>query len=110
MHINAKGDVEPCAFIHYSNVNIKDVSLLEALRQPIFQEYRKNQPFNHNHLRPCPCLDNPEKLRKMVNNAQARSTQINDMESVESLTAKCEEHACGWAPVADALMYSREKA
>jgi MoaA/NifB/PqqE/SkfB family radical SAM enzyme len=110
MHINAKGDVEPCAFIHYSNVNIKDVSLLEALRQPIFQEYRKNHPFNHNHLRPCPCLDNPEKLRKMVNNAQARSTQINDMESVEALTAKCEQHACSWAPVADELMYSREKA
>jgi hypothetical protein len=46
----------------------------------------------------------------MVNNAQARSTQINDMESVEALTAKCEQHACSWAPVADELMYSREKA
>ena len=34
-HINANGDVEPCAFIHYSTVNIKQVSLLEALRSPL---------------------------------------------------------------------------
>lgn len=103
LHINAKGDVEPCAFIHYSNVNIKDMSLRQALKQPIFEEYRKNQPFNHNHLRPCPCLDNPEKLRNIVNNSCAKSTQLNDLESVEHLTAKCEEHANGWATVADKL-------
>lgn len=105
LHINAKGDVEPCGFIHYSNVNIKDMSLRQALKQPIFEEYRKNQPFNHNPLRPCPCLDNPEKLRNIVNNSNAKSTQLNDLESVEALTAKCENHACGWAPVADALQY-----
>ena len=105
LHINARGDVEPCAFIHYSNVNIKDMSLKQALRQPIFEEYRKNQPFNHNHLRPCPCLDNPEKLRNMVNASKAKSTQLNDLESVEDFTAKCENHARGWAPVADALQY-----
>ena len=28
-HINAKGDVEPCVFIHYSNVNINDTSLMD---------------------------------------------------------------------------------
>lgn len=109
MHINARGDVEPCAFMHYSNVNIKDVSLLEALRQPLFQQYRANQPFNKNPLRPCPCLDNPEKLRQMVNNSHAVSTQINDPESVEALTAKCAEHACEWAPVADELFKNKLK-
>lgn len=31
LHINAAGDVEPCVFIHYSNVNIHDCSLLDAL-------------------------------------------------------------------------------
>jgi MoaA/NifB/PqqE/SkfB family radical SAM enzyme len=103
IHINARGDVEPCAFIHYSNVNIKDTSLVEALRQPIFEEYRKRQPFNHNHLRPCPCLDNPEKLRSIVNASKAPSTQKYDNETVERLTAKCEEHSCGWSPVAQAL-------
>jgi MoaA/NifB/PqqE/SkfB family radical SAM enzyme len=106
LHINARGDVEPCAFIHYSNVNIRDSSLVEALRQPIFEEYRKRQPFNHNQLRPCPCLDNPDKLRSIVNASKARSTQKYDNESVEQLTAKCEEHACGWAPVAHSLNHA----
>ena len=106
LRINARGDVEPCAFIHYSNVNIRDTSLVEALRQPIFEEYRKRQPFNHNPLRPCPCLDNPDKLRSIVNASKARSTQKYDNESVEQLTAKCEEHACGWAPVADSLKHA----
>lgn len=35
LHINAKGDVEPCVFIHYSNANIHEVSLLEALRKMV---------------------------------------------------------------------------
>ena len=39
LHINAKGDVEPCVFIHYSNRNIHDTSLLDALKSPIFMAY-----------------------------------------------------------------------
>jgi hypothetical protein len=58
-HINANGDVEPCAFIHYANLNVRDVSLLDALRSPLFQAYQHNQPFNGNHLRPCPCSTTP---------------------------------------------------
>lgn len=100
LHINAKGDVEPCAFVHYSSANINDTSLKDALKQPLFKEYRKNQPFNPNHLRPCPCLDNPEKLRTMVNNSKAGSTHLNDTETVEQFTAKCEKHASGWAVIA----------
>ena len=65
-HINANGDVEPCVFIHYSSANIKEVSLLEALKQPLFMAYRDHQPFNNNHLRPCPMLENPEILQEMV--------------------------------------------
>lgn len=57
-HINPNGDVEPCVFIHYSGANIKEVSLLDALRQPLFMAYRDHQPFNCNHLKPCPMLEN----------------------------------------------------
>ena len=103
IHINANGDVEPCAFIHYANVNIKDVSLLEALKSPLFMEYQKNHPFNKNHLRPCPLLDNPEKLREMVHRSNAYSTQPIDKESVDEVTAKCEKIAEEWGKVADRL-------
>ncbi|MBR4285570.1 MAG: radical SAM protein, partial [Methanocorpusculum sp.] len=59
LHINANGDIEPCAFIHYSDSNIREKTLLEAYKSPLFMQYHANQPFNKNHLRPCPCLDNP---------------------------------------------------
>lgn len=103
LHINAKGDVEPCVFIHYSNVNIHDCTLLEALKSPIFQAYHDNQPFNDNHLRPCPMLENPEKLRQMVKETGAVNTDYQDMESVDHLCDKCKSYAENWKPTAERL-------
>ena len=54
LHINANGDIEPCAFIHYADSNIKEKTLLEAYRSPLFMQYRRNQPFNHNHAASLP--------------------------------------------------------
>lgn len=71
-HINPNGDVEPCVFIHYSGANIREVSLLDALKQPLFMAYRDNQPFNNNHLRPCPMLENPAILQRMVKETGAK--------------------------------------
>jgi MoaA/NifB/PqqE/SkfB family radical SAM enzyme len=34
IHINHKGDVEPCAFVHFAVDNIKNKSLIEALQSP----------------------------------------------------------------------------
>lgn len=103
LHINANGDVEPCVFIHYSNANIKEVSLLEALHQPIFMAYRDNQPFNNNLLRPCPMLENPEYLQKMVRDTQAKSTDLISPEDVHSLCEKCKDYSEKWAVKADEL-------
>ena len=33
--------------------------------------YHDSQPFNENMLRPCPMLENPQKLRKMVEESGA---------------------------------------
>jgi MoaA/NifB/PqqE/SkfB family radical SAM enzyme len=109
LHINSNGDVEPCAFVHFSGANIKNVLLKEALSQPLFMEYKKRQPFNHNMLQPCPCLDNPKQLREMVLISHARSTQANDRESVEELTAKCENAAQHWAVAAEELRLEKEQ-
>jgi MoaA/NifB/PqqE/SkfB family radical SAM enzyme len=103
LHINAAGDVEPCAFVHYSNVNIHDVTLLEALRSPLFMAYRRRQPFNHNHLRPCPVLDNPEAILEMVNESGAKSTDMEAPEDVDVLSAKTAKAAERWAITAERL-------
>lgn len=53
-------------FIRYSDSNIREKALLEILQSPLFMAYHDGQPFNENHLRPCPMLENPELLREMI--------------------------------------------
>ena len=105
-HINSAGDAEPCVFIHYSNCNIHEHSILEILQSPLFMAYHHGQPFNKNHLRPCPMLENPELLQKMVNETGAHSTDLESPESVEHLCAKCKEYASNWQPDADEIWNS----
>ena len=88
LHINANGDVDPCVFIHYSNANIRDMSLLDALRSPIMMQYHRNKPFNDNMLRHCPMLENPERIVKMVQESGAKSTDPISPEPVEHLAGK----------------------
>ena len=103
LHINARGDVEPCVFIHYSNVNIRNCTLLEALKSPLFMAYHDGQPFNGNMLRPCPMLENPELLPKMVAQSGAHSTDLEAPESAEHLCEKCKSYAECWKPTAETL-------
>ena len=102
-HINANGDAEPCVFIHYSDANIRTHSLLEILQNPLFMAYHNNQPFNKNHLRPCPMLENPEILQRLVKETGAKSTDLQSPESAEHLCHKCEEYARMWKPCAEKL-------
>ena len=103
LHINANGDCDPCVFIHYSDSNIREKTLLECLRSPMFMAYHDGQPFNDNHLRPCPMLENPQKLRQMVEKTGAKSTDMQSPESAEHLCAKCDAYAANWAPTAEKL-------
>ncbi|MDD7281105.1 radical SAM protein [Floccifex sp.] len=103
LHINANGDMDPCVFIHYSDSNIREKSLLEGLKSPMMMAYHDNQPFNENMLRPCPMLENPEKLRQMVAQSKAHSTDLESKESVDHLCSKCDDYADKWKPVADQL-------
>ena len=110
LHINANGDVDPCVFIHYSDSNIREKTLLECLQSPIFMAYHDGQPFNHNHLRPCPMLENPDLLREMVAKTGAHSTDMQSPESVEHLCAKCDAYAACWEPVAEDLWEKSQSA
>ncbi|MDU2201856.1 MAG: radical SAM protein [Anaerococcus hydrogenalis] len=103
LHINANGDLEPCVFIHYSDSNIKEKTLVESLQSPLFMAYHDGQPFNKNMLRPCPMLENPNLLRNMVKKSQAKSTDILEKENVDDLCNKCEDYAEDWKPVAEEL-------
>lgn len=43
LHINAYGDVEPCPFSPYSDVNLMNVGLEEALASPLFRRIRAEE-------------------------------------------------------------------
>jgi len=103
IHINANGDVEPCAFVHYSDSNIREKTLLEAYQSPLFKAYRTRQPFNDNMLRPCPVLDNPGRLTEMVEKTGAKSTDLKCPEKAGDYCDKCVAAAEKWAPVADEI-------
>jgi MoaA/NifB/PqqE/SkfB family radical SAM enzyme len=46
IHINAEGDVEPCPFAPYSDTNLQDSSLKDALQSEFLRTIRQN----HEHL------------------------------------------------------------
>jgi len=102
-HINSAGDMEPCVFIHYSDSNIRTHTILEALQNPLFMAYHKGQPFNDNHLRPCPMLENPDKLREIIHTTGAKSTNLITNEDVDTLCGRCDDFALQWEGVADEI-------
>lgn len=108
-HVNSEGDAEPCVFIHYSDSNIREKSVLECLRSPLFQQYYKGQPFNDNMLQPCPMLENPDKLRQIIEKTGAKSTNLNCPESAECLCSKCDKYAKDWAPKAKEIWESENR-
>jgi MoaA/NifB/PqqE/SkfB family radical SAM enzyme len=109
-HINARGDVEPCAFAHFAVDNIRDKSLLEVLHSPFFAEYQKRQYFSDNKLRPCPIIDNPQVLRKIVQTSGAHATD----DGAETLLngeigAFLDHNAANWKQVSDPIWDERQK-
>ncbi|PHU33925.1 radical SAM protein [Pseudobutyrivibrio ruminis] len=106
-HINSNGDAEPCVFIHFSDSNIHEKSILEILQSPLFMAYHDGQPFNKNHLRPCPMLENPEKLRGIVAATGAKQTNMESPESVDHLCSKADTYARDWGKAADEIWESQ---
>ena len=74
IHIYHKGDVEPCIFTHFAQVNIKNISLRDALNCQFFKEIRKKQPYSENLYLPCMLIDHPEVSRWMYENLNVYST------------------------------------
>ena len=65
--------------------------------------YHDNQPFDGNMLRPCPMLENPERLRAMVKETGAKSTDYESPEEVDTLCDRTTPYAENWQPTAGRL-------
>ena len=58
---------------------------------------------NNEKLHPCPMLENPKLLPKMVAQSGAHSTDLEAPESAEHLCEKCKAYAACWKPEAEKL-------
>jgi len=101
LHINAKGDVEPCVYTHVASHNIKTSTLTEALKSPLFESIRARQPHNGNHLRPCMIIDNPHVLRKVIHDTKPYFTHDGAEEIFTERADEMDAYAARYARLAD---------
>jgi MoaA/NifB/PqqE/SkfB family radical SAM enzyme len=103
LHVNNKGDVEPCVFCQLSTDNLHDKSLLDVLRTSrLLAAIRKRQPYSDNYLRPCMIIDNPEVLQAVVDEANPRETcQGGALRLVRDLKPTMMSYASRWQALAE---------
>ena len=54
-------------------------------------------------LRPCPMLENPQILRRLVKETGAKSTDLQSPETADHLCGKCDQYAACWKERADQM-------
>jgi len=74
--INARGDVEPCVFIHYSNVNIRDMSWLRLPAPAHLPGIPLSLPLERQHAAALSHARNPYILPQIVKESGAKSSGL----------------------------------
>lgn len=72
-HINSHGGAEPCPFSPYSDVNVKDTSLREAMHSPLFTALRNGDVLTDDHKGGCVLYEK----RDLVESLIAKTTDTN---------------------------------
>lgn len=106
LHINNRGDVEPCVFAHFAVDNIREKSLEECLASEFFRALRRAAPYGKNLLRPCPIIDHPRVLRGLVKKYGARPTHDGAETIVSDLAGHLDGYAARLAEVYDPIWAS----
>lgn len=65
-HINANGGAEPCPFSPYSDVNLKEYSLREALKSPLFKKLKDNEALLGDHDGGCLLFEKEEVVKDLI--------------------------------------------
>lgn len=66
-HINSHGGAEPCPFSPFSDINIKDTSLREALHSPLFSAIRDGNILKEDHKGGCVLFEKREQVEAIIN-------------------------------------------
>jgi len=65
-HVNAAGGIEPCPFSPYSDMNIRDRCLREALNSSLFAKLRESGMLHEDHAGGCVLFEKRELVEQMV--------------------------------------------
>lgn len=103
LHINAKGDIEPCVYTHIATHNIRNSSIREALASELFQAIRTRQPYSSNHLKPCMILDNPEVMRTIIRQVKPYYTHPGADEIYSLRACELDEYAQTYSEYIDKI-------
>ncbi|MFA6989039.1 MAG: radical SAM protein [Candidatus Gastranaerophilaceae bacterium] len=103
IHVNPKGDVEPCTFVHLATHNVNNCTLTEALASPFMTAIRNNIPYDGNMLRPCMIVDHPEVLRKYYEEFKPYETHKGaaDYLTKPEIIRKIDEYSCNVKEIMD---------
>ena len=110
LHINSRGDVEPCVFVHFSVDNIRKKSLAEVLNSGFFHAIRQRRPYSSNYYRPCLIIDHPHLLRQVVGECGAHPTHPDAEGILTELSDDLDQYALAYGKMADALWKAQNKA
>ena len=69
-HINSHGGAEPCPFSPYSDINVRDTSLAEALNSSLFRALRENGHLLEDHAGGCVLYEKRDLVEALL--AQSR--------------------------------------
>ncbi|WP_077895304.1 radical SAM protein [Clostridium felsineum] len=65
-HINYNGGVEPCPFSPYSDTNLKNTPLKEAINSPLFKKLRSNSMLIEEHSGGCVLFEKEEVVQSLL--------------------------------------------
>jgi len=65
-HINSHGGAEPCPFATYSDINVRDTSVKEALKSRLFYELQKGDILKDDHEGGCVLFEKKEEVERII--------------------------------------------
>ncbi len=65
-HINSHGGAEPCPFSPYSDINVKDTSLRDAMKSRLFLELQHGDVLKDDHKGGCVLYEKRDQVEKII--------------------------------------------
>ena len=69
-HINSHGGAEPCPFSPYSDINVRDTSLRDAIHSRLFRALREGDFLDDDHVGGCVLYEKRAEVEAMLKNCQ----------------------------------------